>query len=165
MRTASCIWRVSCSTAVPPRPKSLPAGCSLSSLQPFFGSHILRSPFSEDSSHPSLLLSSVVRLGSLRTAFSPLFSLLAAQSPHKNSGALLGLSLAHPRRQSTQVTSVPFWAWPSGRRPHSPTVSTVWTNPRGHCTWLHYSTFQSVPGLALGMVQRAGKSPAVWPYG
>jgi hypothetical protein len=25
--------------------------------------------------------------------------------------------------------------------------------------------FSSVPELALGMVQRAGKSPAVWPYG
>ena len=88
MRTASSRGR-ECSTAVPPRPKGLPARCSLSSLQPFLGSHILRSPFSEDSSHPSLLLSSVVRLGSLRTAFSPLFSLLAAHSLHKNSGHCL----------------------------------------------------------------------------
>src|SRR5271166_1956794 len=45
-----------------------------------------------------------------------------------------------------------------GYLPLSPT-------PRRDCTWLHYSTFQSIPGLALGMVQRAVKSPAVWPYG
>src|SRR5450432_783972 len=69
------------------------------------------------------------------------------------------------RPKMPQVTSVPFSEWPSGRRLHSPPVSTVSPTPRADCVWLHYSTFQSVRGLALGMVQRDGKSPAVWPYG